>query len=129
MYYRDSDSLYIEEKYWDVLDKASLIGKRFCQGKNDLQSGSIFYGFYLAPEIKYVLTENEYGVIQENKTSKGFNDSNRLLERSQYFKMREGKKVSALLPKSWKKSFDSGIFIPTEKRFCNESNDKKVCNK
>ena len=60
---------------------------------------------------------------------KGFNDSKRLLDRSQYFKMMEGKKVSALLPKSWKKSFDSGINIPTKKRFCNECNDKKLCNK
>ena len=42
--------------------------------------------------------------------------------------MIEGKKVSALLPKSWKKSFDSGINIPTKMRFCNECNDEKVCN-
>ena len=38
--------------------------------------------------------------------------------------MIEGKKVSALLPESWKKSFDRGIIIPTEMRFCNECNDK-----
>ena len=43
--------------------------------------------------------------------------------------MVEGKKLSALLPKSWKKSFDSGIIIRTKMRFCNECNDKKVCNK
>ena len=67
MYYTDTDSLYIEKKYWDVLDKTNLIGERLCQGKNDLQSGSIFYGLYLAPKIKYVLTIYEYGLIQENK--------------------------------------------------------------
>ena len=39
--------------------------------------------------------------------------------------MIEGKKVSALLPISWKKLFDSGIIIPTKMRFCNECNDKK----
>ena len=34
-----------------------------------------------------------------------------------------------MLPKSWKKSFDSEIIIPTKMRFCNECNDKKICNK
>ena len=61
------------------------------------------------------------------KTFKGFNDSKQLLDQSEYFKMIEGKKVSALLPKSWKKSFDSGIIIPTKMRFCNECDDKKKC--
>ena len=43
--------------------------------------------------------------------------------------MIEGKKLSALLPKSRKKSFDSGIIKPTKMRFCNECNDKKLCDK
>ena len=43
--------------------------------------------------------------------------------------MIEAKKVPALLPKSWKKSFYSGIIIPTKMKFCNECNDKKMCNK
>ena len=34
IYYTDTDSLYIEKKYWDVLDKANLVGERLCQGKN-----------------------------------------------------------------------------------------------
>ena len=129
IYYTDTDSLYIEKKYWDVLDKANLVGEELCQGKNDHQTGSIFYGLYLAPKIKYSLTIDDYGIIQEHKTFKGFNDSKRLLDRSQYFKMKEGKKISALLPKSWKKSFDSWIIIPTKMRFCNECKDKKICDK
>ena len=67
IFYADTDSLYIEKKYWDVLDKTKLVGEVLCQGKNDLQSGSVFYGSYLAPKIKNVLTLNEYGVIQEKK--------------------------------------------------------------
>ena len=43
--------------------------------------------------------------------------------------MIEGGKVSALIPKIWRKSFDTGIIIPTKMRFCNECKDKKVCNK
>ena len=41
------------------------------------------------------------------------------------FKKIEGEKISALLTRSWKKSFDSGVIIPTKMRFCNECNDKK----
>ena len=36
-------------------------------------------------------------------TFKGFNDSKRLLDRSQYFNMLKGKKITAILPRSWKK--------------------------
>ena len=83
IYYGDTDSLYIEKKYWDVLDKANLAGEGLCQGKNDYKTGGIFYGLYLAPKIKYCLTIDENGIIQEHKTFKGFNDSKRLLDRSQ----------------------------------------------
>ena len=34
-FYGDTGSLYIEKKYWDVLDKAGLVGLNLCQGKND----------------------------------------------------------------------------------------------
>ena len=128
-YYTDCDSLYIEKKYWDVLDKANLVGEGLCQGKYDYKSGGVFYSLYLAPKIKYVLTIDEYGIIKEHKTFKGLNDSKRLLDRSQYFKMKEGKKISAMLPRSWKKSFGSGIIIPTKMRFCNDCNDKIMCNR
>ena len=129
IYYGDTDSLYIEKKYWDVLDKANLVGEELCQGKNDYKTGGIFYGLFLALKIKYCLTIDDYDIIQEHKTFKGFNDSKRLLNRSQYFNMKEGKKISAMLPRSWKKSFDSGIMIPTKTRFCNECNDNKMCIK
>ena len=128
IYYTDTDSLYIEKKYWDVLDKANLVGDNLCQGKNDYKSGGIFYGLYIAPKIKYCLTIDGYGIIKEHKTFKGFNDSKRLLDRSQYFKMINGEKISAMLPKSWKKSFDNGIIIPAKMRFCNKCNDKKLCD-
>ena len=129
IYYTDCDSLYIEKKYWDVLDKANLVGENLCQGKNDYKTGGIFYGLYLASKIKYCLTIDDYGIIKEHKTFKGFKDSKRLLDRSQYFKMKEGKKISAMLPKSWRKSFDNGIIIPAKMRFCNECNDKRLCDK
>ena len=60
-------------------------------------------------------------------TFKGFYDSKRLLDRSQYFDMWEGKKITAMLPRSWKKSFKNGIIIPTKMRQCNECKDGKLC--
>ena len=127
IYYGDTDSLYIEKKYWDVLDKANLVGKNLCQGKNDYKSGGIFYGLFLAPKIKYCLTFNELGVIEQHMTFKGFNDSKILLDRSQYFDMLDGKKISAMLPRSWKKSFNNGIVIPTKMRHCNTCKDGILC--
>ena len=112
-----------------MLDKAKLVGEELCQGKNHYKTGGIFYGLFLAAKIKYCLTIDEFGIIKEHKTFKGFNDSKQLLDRSQYFKMIEGEKISAMLPRSWKKSFDSGIIIPTKMRFCNECNDNKTCVK
>ena len=35
IYYGDTESLYLEKNYWDVLDEAILVGKDLCQGKND----------------------------------------------------------------------------------------------
>ena len=53
-----------------------------------------------------------------------------MLDRSQYFKMIDGEKISAMLPRSWKKSFDNGIIIPAKMRFCNEcKNKRKACDK
>ena len=63
-----------------MLDKANLIGKNLCQGKNDYNTGGIFYGLFLAPKMKYVLTFDEYSVIQHHMNFKGFNDSRRLLD-------------------------------------------------
>ena len=41
-YYGETDSMYIESNFWDVLDKAGLVGSILFQGKNDYKSGGIF---------------------------------------------------------------------------------------
>ena len=43
--------------------------------------------------------------------------------------MKKGEKISAMLPRSWKKSFNNGVIIPKKMGFCNECTDKKLCNK
>ena len=65
-----------------MLYKANLVGKTLCQGKNDYETGGIFYNLILAPRTKYCLTINEFGVIQDLMTFKDFDDSKRLLDRS-----------------------------------------------
>ena len=46
IHYTDTDRLYIEKKYWDMLDKANLVDEDLCQGKNDYETGGIFYGLF-----------------------------------------------------------------------------------
>ena len=70
VYYTDTDSLYIESKHWDKLNKAGLVGKNLLQGKNDYGHGGIFYGLFLAPKIKYCLTINKYGIIMRKNALK-----------------------------------------------------------
>ena len=119
IYYTDADSLYIEKKYWDLLDKANLVGKILCQGKNGYKTGGMFYAQILAPKRKNVLTMDEYGIIEHHLTFKGFNDSKRILDQSQYFDMLDGQKTTAKLPRSWKKPFNNGDVTPTKVRECN----------
>ena len=43
--------------------------------------------------------------------------------------MVNGKKISAMLHKSGKKSYKSGVVIPAKMTFCNECYDKIVCDR
>ena len=70
IYYTDTDSLYIENKIWDVLDKAGLVGSDSYQGKNDYKTGGFFYGLFLSAKVKYCSTIDEYGILKEHKLSK-----------------------------------------------------------
>ena len=82
IYYGGTDSLYIGKKYCDVFNKANLVGEGLCQIENDYKTGGLFHGLFLAPEIKYCLTVDEFGNVEEHKAFKGYNDSKRLLDRS-----------------------------------------------
>ena len=43
IYYKDTDSLYIEKKCWDVFDRAKQVREELCQGRNNYEKGGIFY--------------------------------------------------------------------------------------
>ena len=128
VYYTDTDSLYIENKHWEKLEKTGLVGKNLLQGKNDYKDGGIFYGLFLAPKIKYCLTVNKYGVLDEHKTFKGFTNVSDNLDRKEYFKMADGDKLVAKVPLSWKKSFSQGVVIPHKMRNCSNCTTDILCD-
>ena len=69
-YYGDTDSLHIENKHWDKLEKAGLKIKNFPQGENVNNVGGFSYAPFLAPKLKYCLSNNKYGIIDEHKSFK-----------------------------------------------------------
>ena len=46
VFYTDTDSLYSENKHWDKLDKARLVGRISLQGKNDYRDGVFSIGSF-----------------------------------------------------------------------------------
>ena len=129
VYYTDTDSLYIENKLWEKIDRAGLLGKNWLQGKNDYKEGDIWYGFFLAPKIKYCSTKSKFGVIDEHKTFRGLTNVSDNLNRKEYFKMADGGKLIAKVPLSWKKSFSEGVVIPHKKWNCGECKNDSHCER
>ena len=128
VYYTDTDSLYIENKHWDKLDKAGLVGKNLLQGKNDYKNGGIFYGLFLSRKTKYCLTINKNGIIDEHKTFEGFSNVSDNLDRKDYFEKADGDNSIAKVPLSWKKSLSQGVIIPHKTRNCTESKKDILCD-
>ena len=93
------------------LDKVGLFGKNLLQRKNDYKDGGIWYGLFLSPKIKFCLTLNKFGVIDQHVTFKSFtNESDNLNKKN--FNKADGGKLFAKLPLSWEKSFSQGIVFP-----------------
>ena len=128
VYYGDTDSLYLENKHWEKLDKAGSAGKNLLQEKNDYKDGGTWFGLFLAPKIKYRLAKNKYGVVAEHKTFKGFNNVSEKLDRKEYFKMFNGDKLIAKVPLSWKSNFSMGVVIPHKMRNCNNGAKDILCD-
>ena len=112
VYYTDTDSFYLENKHWNKVDKAGLVGKNRLPGKNDYKERGKWYGLFLAPKIKKCLTINKYGVIDKHKTLQGFTNVKDNLDRKECFDMADGCKLVAKIPLSSKKLFSQGVIIP-----------------
>ena len=83
VYYTDTDSLYIENKHWDKLKEKNVVGRNLLQEKNDYGDRGIFYGLFIAPKLKYCLTINKFGIIDEKQCFKGFTNVNDNLGRKE----------------------------------------------
>ena len=71
-----TDSLYFEKKHWEVLVKTKLVGEEVLQCKKDYESGAIFYGLFLAPEIKIVQLSMNLVLLKNIKRSRVFRTAN-----------------------------------------------------
>ena len=127
VYYSDTDSLYKENEHWDKLDKAGLVGKNRIPGKNDYKEVAICYGLFPAPKIKYCSTINNYGVIDEHKTFKGFTNVSDNLNREEHFNMADGCKLIAKVPLSWKESFSQGVVFAPKMKKCSDYKKDILC--
>ena len=111
------------------MGKTNRVGSICCEGKNDYKSGGVFNRSFLATKIKYCVTVDKFGIIQQHKTFRGFNDSIRLTGSSQYYETIEVEKKSAMSPKSYKKLFNSGVIIAAKMRFCNKCSKENCCGR
>ena len=128
VYYTDTDSLYIENKHWEKLDKAQLVGKNGSQGKNDYGQSDVCYGLFLALKFKYCLPKNKYGVEHEHKTFKCFTNVSDNFDRKEHFNTAIGDKLIATVPLSRKRSWIQRVVIPHKMRNCSDCANDSLCD-
>ena len=109
------------------MKEAGFVGKNLLQGKNGYKDGGIWYALFLAPKMKYLLTVNKYGVIQEHKFFKGFSNVSDNLDRREHSNMANGKKFIAKVTLSCKKSFSQGVVNPHKKKNCSDCQKHNLC--
>jgi hypothetical protein len=109
IYYTDTDSLYIHKKNWDKLLKSGLVGGKLGQGKNDYETGGIFYSLFLGSKIKYCLTIDGEGRIEAHSTFKGFNKEGLSFEN--YLEIEKGNNINTKQPLRWQRSFENGVIF------------------
>ena len=127
VYYSDTDSGYIQKKYWNKLVEKGYVGKSLGQGKNDFGNSGIFYAWFLAPKIKYCLVIDDFGIITAKRTFKGYSEEHRIIKLDEYISLSEGKTVSGRFSIDWTKTFE-GIKIPHRKQNCSECDNSKHCS-
>ena len=82
---------------------------------------------FLAPEINYCLTTDEYTPIEKHKPSNVLTDLQKLINREQYFESLKGDETYAKLPLSWKKSLMKVLLYPKKARYCTECKKDSIC--
>ena len=127
IYYTDTDSLYIHEKYWSDLVDNGFAGKFLGYGKNDYGNSGIFYAWFLAPKRKYCLVVDDYCVISAKRTFKGYSEEHRVIKLDENKSLSERKTVLGRFSIHWTKIFE-GIKLPQIKQNCLDCDNGKVCS-
>ena len=70
IYYGDTDSIYIHQKYWSIFVDKGLIDKYLGSDKNGYGNSGIFYALSLAAKVKFCLEVDKFGAILAKKLSK-----------------------------------------------------------
>ena len=94
-------------------------------GKNDYGNSGIFYAWFLAPNTKYCLVIDDFGVISARKPFKGYSEEHRLKKLDEFISLSEGKTVSGSFSINWTKKF-KGIKIPHRKQSCLDCDKNKI---
>ena len=102
VFYSETDSLYIELKVSEKLDKAELVGKNRLQGKNDYKEGGVWYDFLLAPNKSFRWSINKFVFTDEHKTFKSLTNVSDTLDRREFLKKAYGGKLIDKVPLSLK---------------------------
>ena len=94
IYYGNTDSMYIQKKYWSSLVDKGFVGKTLGLGKTDYGDSGIFYAWFLAQKIKYCLMIGDYGVIWLKRTFKGYTEEHRMRKLNEFISPSEGKTIA-----------------------------------
>ena len=89
IYYTDTNSLYVHKKYWSDLVDNGFVGKTLCLGKNNYIYSDIWYGWFIAPKIKYCLVADDFGVVSPKRTFKGYSEEHRLIKLNEFLSLSE----------------------------------------
>ena len=91
--------LIYSKKYWAVQEQRGITGEEFGQSKNNYGDDRLFSGLLLGPKVKHWLTRDEYGVLKEKRTLKGYQDADRT---QNYFIMKERTPITIISQSGWK---------------------------
>ena len=82
-----------ENNHLNVLDKTGLVQDNLCESKDAYDGGEVTCRLFSAPKVQSCLTIDEYGNIDDNKTLKGFTDTEKTLHWSKNFVMIKSNKA------------------------------------
>ena len=118
------------KKVMEKSEQKSSVEEKMGPGENDYGDGGIDNAVFRAPEVKIYPTNNECRII-EDRTFEAFDDAKTLLNCKQHFDFLEGESISGKCPLSWKRSFGSGVEIPSKPTNCEDycKSESKTCEK